>query len=43
MALDALDCRAFLAAMSGALQPETRRKMARMHFSLDFQREQPYI
>jgi hypothetical protein len=39
----ALDCCAFLAAMSGSMQPETRRKMALVHFSLDFQREQPYI
>jgi hypothetical protein len=38
-----LDCVALLAAMSRAMQPETRRKMALMHFSLDFQREQPYI
>jgi hypothetical protein len=39
----ALDCRAFPAAMSGVMQPETRRKMALVHFSLDFLREQPYI
>jgi hypothetical protein len=32
-----------LAAPGGAAQPETRRKMALMHFSLDFHREQPYI
>jgi hypothetical protein len=38
-----LDCGAFLAARNGAMQPETRRKMALMHFSLDFLREQPYI
>jgi hypothetical protein len=39
----ALDCGAFLAAMSGAVRRQTRRKFARMHFSLDFHREQPYI
>jgi len=39
----ALDCSAFLAATSGVMQPERRRKMTGMHFSLDFHREQPYI